>query len=293
MLRLRAFRPTSDKIVKIQLHPTHPWMVTADASYRVFVWDWEHRQIIYELKAGGVDERRLVGAKLEKLAEGDTDSHRGRPTEAIRGGSVKQVGFFDDDVRYWQHWRSRAAASEAPTAVNQNSSAFGGSPVTSTRGRHFVVICCENKAIFLDHVTMRGRDVPKQELDNRSLLCMEFLSRSASNDGPLVAFGGSDGVIRVLSMITWKMVRRYTGGHKGSIACLMTFVAASGEQFLVSGASDGLLILWSADHINDSRELVPKLSLKAHDGGVVAVELSRVMGSAPLVLIKLLQSGTQ
>ncbi|KAF3339575.1 WD repeat-containing protein 3 [Carex littledalei] len=284
MLRLRAFRPTSDKIVKIQLHPTHPWMVTADASDRVSVWDWEHRQIIYELKAGGVDERRLVGAKLEKLAEGDTDSHRGRPTESIRGGSVKQVGFFDDDVRYWQHWSSRAAASEAPTAVNQNSSAFGGSPVTSTRGRHFVVICCENKAIFLDLVTMRGRDVPKQELDNRSLLCMEFLSRSASNDGPLVAFGGSDGVIRVLSMITWKMVRRYTGGHKGSIACLMTFVAASGEQFLVSGASDGLLILWSADHINDSRELVPKLSLKAHDGGVVAVELSRVMGSAPQLI---------
>jgi hypothetical protein len=30
----------------------------------------------------------------------------------------------------------------------------------------------------------------------------------------------------------------------------------------VSGASDGLLILWSADHVNDSRELVPKLSLK-------------------------------
>jgi hypothetical protein len=27
--------------------------------------------VIYELKAGGVDERRLVGAKLEKLAEGD------------------------------------------------------------------------------------------------------------------------------------------------------------------------------------------------------------------------------
>lgn len=28
--------------------------------------------MIYELKAGGVDERRLVGAKLEKLAEGDS-----------------------------------------------------------------------------------------------------------------------------------------------------------------------------------------------------------------------------
>jgi len=45
MLRLKAFRPTSDKIVKIQLHPTHPWMVTADDSDRVSVWNWEHRQV--------------------------------------------------------------------------------------------------------------------------------------------------------------------------------------------------------------------------------------------------------
>ncbi|KAG6533219.1 hypothetical protein ZIOFF_007085 [Zingiber officinale] len=269
MLRLRAFRQTNGKIVKIQLHPTHPWLVTADESDHVSVWNWEHRQVIYELKAGGVDERRLVGTKLEKLAEGETEL-KGKPTEAIRGGSitvnymvfsVKQVGFYDDDVRYWQHWRNRSAAVEAPTAASQNSSAFN-SPVPSTRGRHFLVICCENKAIFLDLVTMRGRDVPKQELDNRSLLCMEFLSRSATGDGPLIAFGGSDGVIRVLSMITWKLVRRYTGGHKGSITCLMTFMTSNGEAFLVSGASDGLLILWSADHIHDSRELVPKLSLK-------------------------------
>ena len=112
MLRLRAFRPTNDKIVKIQLHPTHPWLVTADASDRVSVWNWEHRQVsffqfccscfcflmiysqlficqfrllpflwvlrqvIYELKAGGVDERRLVGAKLEKLAEGESGETR-------------------------------------------------------------------------------------------------------------------------------------------------------------------------------------------------------------------------
>jgi WD40 repeat protein len=269
-------------VVKIQLHPTHPWLVTADANDRVSVWDWEHRQVIYELKAGGVDERRLVGVKLEKLAEGETDS-KGKPTEAIRGGSVKQVSFYDDDVRFWQHWRNCSAASEAPTAVNQQSSAFSA-PAPSTRGRHFVVICCENKAIFLDLVTMRGRDVSKQELDNKSLLCMEFLSRSSSSDAPLVAFGASDGVIRVLSMMTWKLVRRYTGGHKGAISCLMTFMSAAGEVHLVSGGSDGLLVLWSADHIHDSRELVPKISLKAHDGGVVAVELSRVMGSAPQLI---------
>lgn len=36
---------------------------------------WKNKkliQVIYELKAGGVDQRRLVGAKLEKLAEGET-----------------------------------------------------------------------------------------------------------------------------------------------------------------------------------------------------------------------------
>nr|KJB23410.1 hypothetical protein B456_004G096900 [Gossypium raimondii] len=282
MLRLRAFRGTNDKIVKLAVHPTHPWLVTADASDHVSVWNWEHRQVIYELKAGGIDQRRLVGVKLEKLAEGESEP-KGKPTEAIRGGSVKQVSFFDDDVRFWQLWRNRSAAAEAPTAVNHLTSTFA-SPAPSTKGRHFLVICCENKAIFLDLVTMRSRDVPKQELDNKSLLCMEFLSRSSAGDSPLVAFGGSDGVIRVLSMMTWKLVRRYTGGHKGSISCLMTFMASSGEALLVSGASDGLLILWSADHGQDSRELVPKLSLKAHDGGVVAVELSRVIGGAPQLI---------
>ncbi|RAL44247.1 hypothetical protein DM860_015607 [Cuscuta australis] len=282
MMRLRAFRPTNDKIVKIHMHPTHPWLVTADASDHVSVWNWEHRQVIYELKAGGVDERRLVGAKLEKLAEGDSDS-RGKPTEAMRGGSVKQVSFYDDDVRFWQLWCNRSAAAEAPTAVSNVTSGFS-SPAPSTKGRHFLVICCENKAIFLDLVTMRGRDVPKQDLDNKSLMCMEFLSRSSGGEGPLVAFGGSDGVIRVLSMLTWKIARRYTGGHKGAISCMMTFVAASGEALLVSGGSDGLLVLWSADHAHDHRELVPKLSLKAHDGGVIAVELFRVMGSAPQLI---------
>lgn len=34
---------------------------------------------------------------------------------------------------------------------------------------------------------------------------MEFLSKSGGGDGPLVAFGSTDGVIRVLSMITWKV----------------------------------------------------------------------------------------
>lgn len=127
-----------------------------------------------------------------------TSEPRGKRAEALRGGryclihilqhvydihcmliqlnmlfacacSVKQVSFYDDDVLYWKLWHNRTAAAEAPSAVNNVSSAFS-SPAPSTKGRHFLVVCCENKAIFLDLVTMRGRDVPKQDLDNRSLL---------------------------------------------------------------------------------------------------------------------------
>ena len=47
MMRLRAFRPTSEKIRKIELHPTHPWLVTADDDDHVSVWNWDHRQVYF------------------------------------------------------------------------------------------------------------------------------------------------------------------------------------------------------------------------------------------------------
>lgn len=47
MLRARAFRQTNSKIVKIQVHPTHPWLVTSDDSDNVSVWNWEHRQVSF------------------------------------------------------------------------------------------------------------------------------------------------------------------------------------------------------------------------------------------------------
>lgn len=96
----------------------------------------------------------------------------------VHGSSVKQVSFYDDDVRFWQLWRNQSAAAESAAAAGHVTSTFT-SPAASTKGRHFLVICCENKAIFLDLVTMRGRDVPKQELDNRSLL-WQVLNPSSS-----------------------------------------------------------------------------------------------------------------
>ncbi|KAK6930633.1 hypothetical protein RJ641_004727, partial [Dillenia turbinata] len=279
MLRLRAFRPTNEKIVKIQIHPTHPWLVTADASDHVSVWNWEHRQVIYELKAGGVDQRRLVGAKLEKLAEGETES-RGKPTEAMRG---RENG---TSFNNWVHFGhaflevlSRLVfmmmmCAFGNTGLIKSPSAFN-SPVPSTKGRHFLVICCENKAIFLDLVTILGRDVPKQELVTNLFFAWSSCPNQLLVMLRLLPLEDQMLLIRVLSMITWKLVEGTPEVIKKE-HCL---------ALLVSGGSDGQLVLWSADHGQDSRELVPKLSLKvAHDGGVVAVELSRVIGGAPQLI---------
>lgn len=83
--------------------------------------------------------------------------------------SVKCIRFYDDDVWFWQAWTNRAAAGESPVAANGMLPPMGVGPLTM-RGRHFLVICCENKVIFQDLVSMKSRDVPKSLLENRSPL---------------------------------------------------------------------------------------------------------------------------
>ncbi|XP_052490383.1 uncharacterized protein LOC128042932 [Gossypium raimondii] len=59
------------------------------------------------------------------------------------------------------------------------------------------------------------------------------------------------------------------------------------SALLISGGSDGLLIIWNAletHHGHGVRDLVAKLSMKAHDGGVVAIELNRVIGGSPQLI---------
>lgn len=63
---------------------------------------------------------------------------------------------------------SRSAAGDSVTS-NQQYAPIGGGHMT-IKGRHFLVVCCENKVIFLDMVSMRARDVPKATFDNKSPL---------------------------------------------------------------------------------------------------------------------------
>jgi hypothetical protein len=61
MLRLQAFRPTQDKVVKLLLHPTYPWLVTFNDD-DVRIWQaWMSRSAAGELKA-----TTLVASLLEQ-----------------------------------------------------------------------------------------------------------------------------------------------------------------------------------------------------------------------------------
>ncbi|CAI7897225.1 unnamed protein product, partial [Closterium sp. NIES-54] len=287
-ISLQAFRPTAEKVYHVDVHPTLPWIVSSDGHDNVVVWDWEHRQVLYEVNAGGVDERRLVDAQLQRIADGEEHAKTRSSAvgaEAIRGGGVKDVKFYDDDVRFWTGAIARAAVAESPTVTSAGllMPPIGAAP-SAVRGRRFLFVCCDNKAIVADLVTMRTKDIPKLLLDNRSPLCVEFLPRSSAlGDGPFACFGGPDGAIRVLSLATWQISRKFTGGHKGAVHCLLPFMASNGEMMLASGGADGTLVMWGADsQANAAKEVAPKITLpKAHDGGVVGISLARIHGAAP------------
>ncbi|CAI5475643.1 unnamed protein product [Closterium sp. Yama58-4] len=169
-----AFRPTAEKVYHVDVHPTLPWIVSSDGHDNVVVWDWEHRQVLYEVNAGGVDERRLVDAQLQRIADGEEHAKTRSSAvgaEAIRGGGVKDVKFYDDDVRFWTGAIARAAVAESPTVTSAGLLVppIGAAP-SAVRGRRFLFVCCDNKAIVADLVTMRTKDIPKLLLDNRSPL---------------------------------------------------------------------------------------------------------------------------
>lgn len=59
---------------------------------------------------------------------------------------------------------------------------------------------------------------------------MEFLHRSSVSDGPLVAFGASDGTIRVLSMLTWKVSSLNSSDYTRLESNMILLIFADGKE---------------------------------------------------------------
>ncbi|CAI5475105.1 unnamed protein product [Closterium sp. Yama58-4] len=298
-ISLQAFRPSAEKVYHVDVHPTLPWIVSSDGHDNVVVWDWEHRQVLYEVNAGGVDERRLVDAQLQRIADGEEHAKTRSSAvgaEAIRGGGVKDVKFYDDDVRFWTGAIARAAVAESPTVTSAGLLVppIGAAP-SAVRGRRFLFVCCDNKAIVADLVTMRTKDIPKMLLDNRSPLCLHLghlkrpcddedkghpqtaagqplsaLTRLLSDaaDAALCSFPPSSPPSSPTSPPFPFLSSPYPSPFPSSPSVWSSYLA---PMLPASGGADGVLVMWGADsQANAAREVAPKLTLpKAHDGGVM------------------------
>lgn len=59
-------------------------------------------KVIYELKAGGVDQRRVLGEKLEKLAEGESGTWNNADVTVFLYFSSFSVGVLNSHIHRWK-----------------------------------------------------------------------------------------------------------------------------------------------------------------------------------------------
>ena len=106
-----------------------------------------------------------------------------------------------------------------------------------------LIICTVNKEIIIINL---------QSFSSKTIIVenCEEISCIAASDSE-IALGFYSGLIRVLSIDTKKEAKRLT--QKGSVSCL---VATSNKQKLISGSSDGTIIVW------DMTTLMPILTLQ-------------------------------
>jgi hypothetical protein len=87
------------------------------------------------------------------------------------------------------------------------------------------VVVCDNKVVLQDIITKKVQELPKALFDGKSPTCLEFLFRGGqyapgpSNPlnnllaSPVLAFGCSDGGVRLVSLDDLRVCGRAGGCH--------------------------------------------------------------------------------
>jgi len=169
-------------------------------------------------------------------------------------GTLRFMKFLDADVRAWKRLSecsivsSEAAAQAASEQLMSSSSAYA-------------IVVYDNRVVLFNYICGKRTIIFLSELRGVPITALEIFSTRN-----YVAFGGSDGSIRLWDVDRREIVRVLTGGHKSSadITALLTFADdRNGKEYIVSGGSDGLLCLW-----NTATGELLGTACKAHDGGV-------------------------
>jgi len=226
------------KILSFHVHPFKPWIVTAHENSVLKVWDYQEKQLLQTISL--------------------TDSEESSTTEKL--GLIQSVRFYDTDTQKFHYLQAqRIAAREGATFPIKFPEFYKC---------NWIIVCAENCTVFISYVTLQKKIIKTSHLDNRAQNCCVDLGM-----GPFVAFGGSDGVVRVWDMLAWNVTHRLSipGGHK-SVQHVFSFLGFRGEIFIVSVGNDGNVFWWK--DFSDT-----PIARKSHGSEIQAIAYNPLSGN--------------
>ena len=256
------FGQTARKVKVLDVHPVLSWVVTADESGLICIWDYAARKVVHAFSPQTIEaEREQQDMQAEafpadgKHSSSHSSGRRSRTRSSRRstvatskgggpghaGGKVHAVRFYDASVLKW---------------------------CTSSRGHRspgtWVIVVFADRLLLIDYTTRGWFEVPSAAmlssgltqhgghghgLDRppKELRCAEPVS------GSVVAVGGSDGVVRLVDVFRGQLCNALRGGH-GSKEAVVRLLSVPPANRSIFGEWDAPLTGGDADH-TDVREL--------------------------------------
>lgn len=131
----------------------------------------------------------------------------------------------------------------------------------------------ESRAFVFDYVSCTLKELDLALFDGKAPTCIEAFSHEN-----LVAFGGPDGSIRLLDVVSWRLEKKLSGGHTKPIVKMYSHWE-DGQTFLCSASEDGLFCKWvfaAQGVVNLDSRSETKGGLQINDISVDPVELQLI-----------------
>mmetsp|Transcript_6807 Transcript_6807/g.8467 ORF Transcript_6807/g.8467 Transcript_6807/m.8467 type:complete len:951 (+) Transcript_6807:36-2888(+) len=215
----------TSRIVCVDEHPVKPWIVTCYDNGLVKFWDYEKNKLLHTFNLEKDDV--LKREKLRMLVP----INQPKSVEKPKLGVIHSVHFFDTDVQKHRLLQAQRLAIREGVQLPVEPEFYLC---------NWIVVNADNRIIFVNYITLQQKELKISDLDGKAQNCLTTVGI-----GPLIAFGGVDGVVRIWDANTWSVVHRLctTSGHK-SVQHLISTIGVKGETIIVSGGSEGGLFWW-------------------------------------------------
>lgn len=124
---------------------------------------------------------------------------------------------------------------------------------------NYGVLVFDYRVVFLDYVTLKTREIPYSDIKSFQISSLEIFSKYR-----FIAFGCTDGNIRLFDTERWAFFKVLSGGHKQNSTIVKLFsLVHNNVTWLLSLGTDGAIAVWDVD-----KGTLEKTFPDAHEGGV-------------------------